>query len=57
MELYENPAYYEIALSFFDVKKQVDTFKLMIKEFGKIKVKRLGARARTPHLEGNPNLS
>jgi SAM-dependent methyltransferase len=40
MEIYRHPLYYEIAFSFFDVKKQVDTFELVIKEFGKTKVRR-----------------
>jgi len=51
MEIYKNPAYYEIAFSFFDVKKQVDTFELVIKEFSKIKVKRFLDVACGPSLQ------
>ena len=40
MNIYKHPLYYEIAFSFFDVKKQIDTFELIIQKFSKIKVKR-----------------
>lgn len=40
MGIYEHPLYYEIAFSFFDVKKQVDTFETIIREFSKVKVRR-----------------
>jgi len=40
VEIYSHPLYYEIAFSFFDVRKQVDTFELIVKEFSKIKVRR-----------------
>lgn len=39
VEIYSNPLYYEIAFSFFDVKKQVYTFELIIDKLSKIKVK------------------
>ena len=51
MEIYKNPAYYEIAFSFFDVKKQVDAFELVIKRFSKIKVKRFLDVACGPSLQ------
>lgn len=51
MEIYKQPLYYEIAFSFFDVKKQVDTFELVIKEFSKIKVKRFLDIACGPSLQ------
>lgn len=49
--MYEHPLYYEIAFSFFDVKKQVDTFELIIKEFSKTKVKRFLDIACGPSLQ------
>jgi uncharacterized protein YqgV (UPF0045/DUF77 family) len=33
MESYKHPLYYEIAHSFFDVRKQVDTFEAIIERF------------------------
>ncbi|HVP16347.1 MAG TPA: class I SAM-dependent methyltransferase [candidate division Zixibacteria bacterium] len=51
MEIYRNPAYYDIAFSFFDVKKQVNTFELIVKEFSKIKVKRFLDVACGPSLQ------
>jgi SAM-dependent methyltransferase len=51
MEIYRNPAYYELAFSFFDVKKQVDTFEQIIREFSKIKVKRFLDVACGPSLQ------
>jgi SAM-dependent methyltransferase len=51
MEIYRNPAYYEIAFSFFDVKKQADTFELIVKKFSKIKVKRFLDVACGPSLQ------
>jgi SAM-dependent methyltransferase len=51
MEIYRNPAYYELAFSFFDVKKQVDTFELVAREFSKIKVKRFLDVACGPSLQ------
>ena len=51
MDIYKNPLYYEIAFSFFDVKKQVDTFELIIKEFSKIRVKRFFDVACGPSLQ------
>ncbi len=51
MEIYKQPLYYEIAFSFFDVKKQVDTFELVIKEFSKIEVKRFLDIACGPSLQ------
>lgn len=51
MEIYRHPLYYEIAFSFFDVSKQVDTFELLIKEFSKIKVRRFLDIACGPSLQ------
>jgi len=51
MEIYKHPLYYEIAFSFFDVKKQVDTFELIIKEFSRIKVGRFLDIACGPSLQ------
>jgi SAM-dependent methyltransferase len=51
MEIYRNPLYYEIAFSFFDVRKQVDTFELIIREFSKIRVKRFLDVACGPSLQ------
>jgi SAM-dependent methyltransferase len=51
MEIYEHPLYYEIAFSFFDVKKQVDTFELIIKEFSKVKARRFLDVACGPSLQ------
>lgn len=51
MEIYSNPLYYEIAFSFFDVKKQVDTFELITNRFSKIKVKRFLDVACGPSLQ------
>jgi len=51
MGIYKSPLYYEIAFSFFDVKKQIDTFELIIKEFSKIKVKRFLDVACGPSLQ------
>jgi len=51
MSIYENPLYYEIAFSFFDVKKQIDTFELIISKFSRIKVKRFLDVACGPSLQ------
>jgi SAM-dependent methyltransferase len=51
MSIYKHPLYYEIAFSFFDVEKQVDTFELIIKKFSKIKVKRFLDIACGPSLQ------
>jgi SAM-dependent methyltransferase len=51
MEIYKHPLYYEIAFSFFDVKKQIDSFEMMIKKFSKIKVKRFLDVACGPSLQ------
>jgi len=51
MDIYKNPLYYEIAFSFFDVKRQVDAFELIIKEFSKIRVKRFLDVACGPSLQ------
>jgi len=51
VEIYRNPLYYEIAFSFFDVKKQVDTFEVIIREFSKIKVRRFLDVACGPSLQ------
>jgi SAM-dependent methyltransferase len=39
MKVYENPLYYEIAFSFFNVKEQVDCFQEIIRRFSRIRVK------------------
>lgn len=41
MTVYENPLYYEIAFSFIDAERQVDSLEDMIKEFSGRKVKRV----------------
>src|SRR4030042_2036113 len=51
METYKHPLYYEIAHSFFDVRKQVDTFETLIRKFSKIKVKRFLDIACGPSLQ------
>jgi len=51
VEIYKHPLYYEIAFSFFDVKKQVDAFELVIKEYSKIKVRRFLDIACGPSLQ------
>lgn len=51
MSIYVNPLYYEVAFSFFDVKKQIDTFEVVIKKFSKIKVKRVLDIACGPSLQ------
>jgi len=51
MGFYKYPGYYEIAFSFFDVKKQVDTFEVLIKKFSKIKVRRFLDLACGPSLQ------
>lgn len=51
MEIYKHPLYYEIAFSFFDVRKQIDTFEAIIKKFSKIKVRRFLDVACGPSLQ------
>jgi SAM-dependent methyltransferase len=51
VEVYRNPLYYEIAFSFFDVKKQVDAFETIIGEFSKIRVRRFLDVACGPSLQ------
>jgi len=51
MEIYKHPLYYEIAFSFFDVKKQIDTFEEIISKFSKIKVNRFLDIACGPSLQ------
>lgn len=51
MDIYKNPLYYEIAFSFFDVKKQIDTFESIISRFSKTKVKRFLDIACGPSLQ------
>jgi len=51
MDIYKHPLYYEIAFSFFDVKKQIDAFELIIEKFSKIKVKRFLDIACGPSLQ------
>ncbi len=41
MTVYENPLYYEIAFSFIDVERQVDSLENMMKKFSGRKVKRV----------------
>ncbi|MGB9671727.1 MAG: class I SAM-dependent methyltransferase [Candidatus Bathyarchaeales archaeon] len=51
MEIYKHPLYYEIAFSFFDPKKQVDSFEEITAKFSKIKVKRFLDVACGPSLQ------
>jgi SAM-dependent methyltransferase len=51
MEIYKHPLYYEVAFSFFDVRKQVDTFEAIIKKFSRIKVRRFLDIACGPSLQ------
>jgi len=51
MSIYVNPLYYEIAFSFFDVKKQIDSFEIIIKKFSKRKVRRVLDIACGPSLQ------
>lgn len=51
MEIYKHPLYYEIAFSFFDVKKQIDSFQKLISEFSRIKVNRFLDIACGPSLQ------
>jgi SAM-dependent methyltransferase len=51
MDIYRQPLYYEIAFSFFDVKKQIDSFEQVIKKFSQIKVKRFLDVACGPSLQ------
>lgn len=51
MNIYKNPLYYEIAFSFFDVKKQIDTFEEIISKFSKIRVNRFLDVACGPSLQ------
>jgi SAM-dependent methyltransferase len=51
VEIYKHPLYYEIAFSFFDVKRQVDAFELVIKEYSRIKVRRFLDVACGPSLQ------
>lgn len=49
--MYKQPLYYEVAFSFFDVKKQVDTFEEVIKKFSKVRVERFLDVACGPSLQ------
>jgi SAM-dependent methyltransferase len=51
MEIYDQPLYYEIAFSFFDVKKQIETFEQIIKKFSKVRVRRILDIACGPSLQ------
>lgn len=51
MAVYNEPLYYEIAFSFVDAKKQVDLFEQFIKEYSKVKVKRVLDIACGPSLQ------
>jgi SAM-dependent methyltransferase len=51
MGIYNHPLYYEIAFSFFDIKKQIDAFEAIIKKFSKVKVKRFLDVACGPSLQ------
>ena len=51
MNIYKNPLYYAIAFNFFDVKKQIDTFELIIEKFSEIRVKRFLDIACGPSLQ------
>lgn len=51
MSIYKHPLYYEVAFSFFDVKKQIDAFEAIIEKFSKTKVKRFLDVACGPSLQ------
>ena len=51
MEIYRHPLYYEVAFSFFDVKKQIDTFEEIVSRFSKIKANRFLDIACGPSLQ------
>jgi SAM-dependent methyltransferase len=51
MGIYRHPLYYEVAFSFFDVKKQIDAFQAITEEFSKIEVKRFLDVACGPSLQ------
>ena len=51
MGIYNNPLYYEIAFSFFDVKEQIDAFEAIIEKFSQVKVKRVLDVACGPSLQ------
>jgi ubiquinone/menaquinone biosynthesis C-methylase UbiE len=51
MNVYKSPLYYEVAFSFVDEKKQVDLFETHVKEFSKIKIKRVLDVACGPGLQ------
>lgn len=51
MAVYNEPLYYEIAFSFVDARKQVDLFEKFIKEYSKVKVKRVLDIACGPSLQ------
>jgi len=51
MTIYEHPLYYEVAFSFFDVKKQIDAFEAIISKFSKVKVRRFLDVACGPSLQ------
>jgi SAM-dependent methyltransferase len=51
MEIYKHPLYYEVAFSFFDVRKQVDTFEAIVKKSSKIRVRRFLDIACGPSLQ------
>lgn len=51
MGIYGHPLYYEVAFSFFDVKKQVDAFEGIIERFSKIRARRFLDVACGPSLQ------
>jgi len=51
MDVYGHPQYYEIAFSFFDVKKQVDSFEAIIEKFSRTRVRRVLDIACGPSLQ------
>jgi len=51
MDIYKHPLYYEIAFSFFDVKKQIDAFEVLIEKFSRVGVKRFLDVACGPSLQ------
>jgi SAM-dependent methyltransferase len=51
MSIYRHPLYYEVAFSFFDVKKQIDAFEAIIERFSRIRVKRFLDVACGPSLQ------
>ncbi|HYB75731.1 MAG TPA: class I SAM-dependent methyltransferase, partial [Nitrososphaerales archaeon] len=49
--IYDNPAYYEVAFSFFDVKKQIDAFEAITGRFSRLRAERFLDIACGPSLQ------